>query len=469
MIVVDVVLIPLVVAAACALRIGSLARPLAVLSGLLSAASVAAAVWFGIGAEPAPLYYWAAPLGAQLAVGWDGWSAALLMLSGLLFAAGAAAAGGVPRPRAFFALWSLLQVSVAGVFVARDLLLFFAAYEALLVPLAVLLLGWGGADRRTETRRLAVFWLAGSALLLTGVLALGAGAHTFSFAALTGYRLAETSQVLLALLFLAAFAMRLPLFPFHAWLARTYITAPVPVAIVLAGVISKTAVYAIARVCVLIFPLGMADLAPYLLALATVGGLYGAILATRQRDTRAVIAYASLAQLDLIAVGVFLATPDGLEGALIASVSHGLVVAVLLLLAASLARRVGSFGFGMGGLGARAPVLEAFFVVAILALVGLPGTSGAPGELLIIAAAFASSPGIGLLAVLVPVVCAVCGAGVLRAVFFGRPAVRGSELGWRERGPLIALLVLVIAVGLVPRSVGDLADRTAAALTELRR
>ncbi len=469
MIAVDVVLIPLVVAAACALPIGGLARLLAILSGLLTAGSVVAAVWFGIGAGSADVYSWAAPLGAQLAVGWDGWSAAMLMLSGLLFAAGAAAAGGVPRPRTYFALWSLLQAAVAGVFVARDLLLFFASWEALLVPIALLLWGWGGAERRAITLRLVVWWMTGSALLLTGILALGVGARTFSFADLSGYRLAETSQVLLALLFLAAFAVRLPLFPFHAWLARTYATAPVPLTIVLAGVVSKTAVYAIVRVCLPLFPRGMADLAPYLLALATVGALYGALRATRQRDTRALIAYASLSQLDLIAIGAFVATPDGLEGALIASVSHGLVVAVLLLLAAAVARRLGSFELGRGGLAARAPVLMSLFVIAILAAIGLPGTSGAPGELLILAAAFARSPGIGLLATLVPVVCAAYGIGVLRAVFFGPPAATGTDLGWRERSLVVALLALVIAVGVAPRAIGDLADRTSAALTELRR
>jgi NADH-quinone oxidoreductase subunit M len=464
-----VVLIPLVVAVACALPIGSLARVLAVLSGLLTAGCVAAAVWLGVGGGPVDLYYWAAPLGAQLAVGWDGWSAAMLLLSGVLFAAGAAASGGIVRPRAYFALWSLLQTAVAGVFVSRDLLLFFAAHEALLVPLALLLWGWGGADRRAATRRLAVMWLAGSALLLTGILALGVGAHTFSFATLAGYRLAEASQVLLALLFLSAFAMRLPLFPFHAWVARTYVAAPAPVAIVLGGVLSKTAVYAIARICLPLFPRGMADLEPYLLALATVGALYGAILATRQRDTRRVIAYASLAEIDLIAVGVFLATPGGLEGALIASISHGLVVAILVLLGAALARRIGSFGFGPGGLGARAPVLMALFVLAILGLIGVPGTSGAPGQLSILAAAFAVSPGIGLIASLVPVVIAVSGAGVLRAVFFGPPAVGGLDLGWRERGLVVALIALAVVIGVVPRSVGDLAGRTGPALSELRQ
>ena len=471
----DLLLIPLIVAAACALPIGGLGRPLAMLAGLLTAVTAAAAAWTNIGGGPPETYVWAGPIGARLAVGLDGPSAALLMLSGVLFAIGAAASSGVPSPRAYFALWSLLQVSVAGVLIARDLILFFAFWEALLVPVGLLMWRWGGADRRAVTLRLLLYWMTGSAFLLTGIVVLGVGARTFSLAELGAYRLAEGSQMILALLFLAAFAVRLPLFPFHAWLARTYVAAPLPLAIVLAGIVSKTAIYAIVRICIPLFPRGMADLAPLLTGLATIGALYGALLATRQRDTRTFIAYATLSQLDLIALGAFLATPGGLEGALVASVSHGLVVATLFLLAMSLARRLASFGFGPGGLASRAPVLMSLFIIAILATIGVPGTSGAPGELLILAALFARSPGLGLVAALVVIVSAAYGLGLLRAVFFGTDgprgpgADRGSDLSWRERALVVPLLVLVVALGVAPRVIGDLADRSVPALTEPAR
>jgi len=466
----DALLIPLIVAAACALPIGGLARPLAVFAGVLAAVSAAAAAWFGIGAPAADAFVWAAPLGAQFVIGADGWSAVLLALSGVVFAAGAAASGGIRSPRAYFALWSLLQASVAGVFVARDLILFFAFWEALLVPLALLVWHWGGADRRASTLRLLLFWMTGSALLVTGIVALGVGARTFSFADLSAYHLAEGSQVILALLFLAAFAVRLPLFPFHAWQARVFVSAPPPVSIVLAGVISKTSIYAIARICLPLFPRGMADLAPYLVGLATVGALYGALLASRQHDTRRVIAYASLSQLDLVALGAFLATASGLEGALVASVSHALVVATLFLLAASLARRLGdSYSFGIGGLGSRVPVLMSLFVIAILAMIGVPGTSGAPGQILILAAAFVRSPGIGLLATVVAVVSAAYGLALVRAMFFGPAHEGGADLTWRERALVMPLLVLIVAVGVAPRIITDLADRDVPALTERAR
>ena len=465
---VEVLLIPLIAASACLLPIKGLGRALAVVAGLLTAAIVAASVWFGVAYRVENLSL-AGSAGAHLAIDIDGWSAAVLMLSGVLFAIGAAASSDVRRPRAYFALWSLLQTAVAGVLVARDLLLFFSFWEALLVPLALLMWHWGGADRRAVTLRLLLYWMTGSALLLTGILALGVGARTFSFTALSAYRLPEGSQVIFALLFLAAFAVRLPLFPFHVWLPRTCVAAPVPVAIVLAGVVSKTAIYAIARICVPFFPRGMADLAPFLVALATAGALYGALLATRQRDTRRFIAYASVSQLDLIALGAFLATPPGLEGALVASVSHGLVVATLFLLVAALARRTGSFEPGRGGLASRAPVLGSFFVIAILATLGAPGTSGAPGELLILAAAFDRSAGIGMLAALVLVASAVYGVRLLHAVFSVPAADRGPDLGWREQALIVPLLVLVIALGVAPVVISDLLPPSGPPLSERLR
>ena len=458
----DVLLIPLIVAAACALPIGGFARPLAVLSGLLVAASAGAAAHVGVGGGPIDAYLWAAPLGARFAVGADGFSAALLMLTGVVFAAGAAVSGGVDRPRAYFALWSVLQAAVSGVLVARDLILFVAFWEALVVPLALLLLWWGGAGRRPATLRLVLSWLAADALLLAGVVALGVGTRTFAISELVGYRLAAGSQVAFAALMLAAFAMRLPLFPLHAWLPRAAASAPAPVALVLIAVIPKLAVYGIARVAIPLFPRGVAELAPLLIALAAVGGLYGAILATRQRDTRRLIAYASVSQLDVIALGAFLSTFEGAQGALLLSVSHGLASAALVILAIALARRAGSFELGAGGLAARAPVLLSLCVIAILASIGIPGTGAGAGEILILAAAFARSPGVGAIAAATGIVAAAYGIGFIRRGFFGArpaPALLAADADWRERAVVIPLLVLSIGVGIVPRVLTDLVPR----------
>ena len=430
----EVVLVPLIAAAACALPIGALARPLALLAALI-VAGTAAAAWSGIDAGP------------------SGSATAILAFIGVLFAAGAAASGAVPRPRGYFALWSLLLAATASALVAIDLVTFLVSWESMLVPLALLIWLWGAADRRRAALRLALVWLAGSALLLTGIVALGVGARTFAFADLAGYRLAEGSQLVLALLFLAAFAVRLPLFPLHAWLAPACATAPAPVAVLLCGATPAVALYAIARICVPFFPRAMADLAPYLMALAAVGALYAALLASRQRDARTFVAYASFSQLQLVAAGALAATPGGTAGALLAATFHGLAIAALIVVVDAVARRAGTFALGPGGAAARAPVLTSLAIVAMLVSIG------SPGDIVVLAAVFGVSPGIGLVAVLGVIASAAYAAVFLRALLSGPDGAHAADLGWRERAPALALLALAPALTAAPWVVADLVAR----------
>lgn len=457
----DLVVVPLIAAAACALLpLGGLARWVAVASGIIGAglaialAAVSPPVPGGLHGEDQLV--WAPSLGAGYHVGADGFGLALLALGGVLFAIGALASGTI-RGRGYFALWCALQAAVAGVFVAQDLLLFFVFWEAMLLPLALLLWQWGGEDRRTATLRFLLYTMSGSALLLAGILALGVGARTFDIVALQDHPLGAGTQVGLALLFLAAFAVKLPLFPFHAWLPRIYVAAPIPVALVLSGIVAKTAAYGIIRLCVGLFPLGMELLAPGLVALAVVGTLYAAFVATQQDDTRRLIAYSSLSHLNLIGLGIFVGTAAGAQGALVASVSHGLIVAALFLLAGMLAARTGGFALGHDrGLGATAPVLAACFTLAIAGAIGVPGTIGFAGEFLVLAATFARYPVAGALATTVVVVAAVYGLGLLRRTFAGPPVRRVADLSWRERGLVIPLLVLIVVLGIAPGLVSDL-------------
>jgi len=462
----DFIIIPLVAAVACALLpLGALARWMACAAGIVGAGI---AVAMAVGTPPAggvlrgeEQLVWAPSLGAGYHVGADGFGLALLALGGVLFAVGAAASGA--RGRGYFALWCALQAAVAGVFVAQDLLLFFVFWEAMLLPLALLLWQWGGEDRRAATLRFLLYTMTGSALLLAGTLALGVAMRTFDIVALHEVRLGAATQTGLALLFGAAFVVKLPLFPFHAWLPRTYLAAPIPVALVLSGIVAKTAAYGLIRLCVGLFPLGMATLAPALVALAAIGTLYAALIATRQADLRRLIAYSSLSHLNLIALGIFVGTAAGSQGALVASVSHGLVVAALFLLAGMLAARTGGFDLGRaGGLGASAPIFAACFTLAVAAAIGVPGTSGFAGEFLILAAAFARYPAAGAVATMVVIVAAVYGLGLLRRAFAGPPTRTVRDLGWRERGLVVPLLALILALGVAPRLVSDLVPGGAA-------
>ena len=448
--------VPLVAAVLCTLPIVSrVARLISVLASL-TVAGLAAAV-FVAPLQVSARLTWAGALGASYLVDLDGLSAVFVVLGGVLFATGAAASARVPHRRAYFALWCALVAAVDGVFVARDLGLFFVFWEAMLVPLAILMWQWGGPDRRGATLRFLLYTMAGSALLLVGVVGVAVSRGTLDMDALGARPFAAGAQLLPALLFLGAFAVKLPLFPFHAWLPRAYVAAPIPVALVLSGIVAKTAAYAIVRVCLGIFPQGMAAAGPALVALAAVGTLYGALLATRQDDLRRVIAFSSLSHLNLIGLAIFAATLTSLRGAILASVSHGLIVAAVFLLATMIARRTSSFSLARaGGLAASTPILAAFSTLAVVGLIGVPGTSGFAGEFVSLAGTYERYPVAAAVATLVVIVAAVYGLRVIRRAFNGPPLAVGRDLGWRERAIVAPLLVLMLVVGTVPWVVTDL-------------
>lgn len=467
----QIILIPLVAAAACALRVGRFAGIVAVTSGILEAVLVVAlAVARGTNGIPTERFPWAGPL-TQYAFGADGFGLVLLVLTGVLFAVGAAASAGTPRPRTYYALWCLTQAAVTGVFLAQDLVLFFVFWEAMLIPIALLIWLWGGGDARGAALRFLLATMVGSALLLTGIVSVVVARGTSDLAALVLRPLPDADQTILALFFVGAFAVKLPLFPLHAWLPRAYLAAPTPVAAVLSGVVAKTAVYGLIHLCLPLFPTGMARLAPILVALAAIGTLYGAFVATRQRDTRRIIAFSSLSHLNLIGLGVFSASAATTQGALVASVSHGLVVCALFLLAAFLAERVGGWSLAdIGGVAASAPVLSGFFALAISTAIAVPGTSGFAGEFLILAATYARFPGAAVVATLVVVLSAVYGLGLLRRAFHGPPkGPARRDLGARERLLVAPLLVLALLIGVAPRLVSDRVPGASADRAEVTR
>lgn len=455
MISIAVVAVPVVGALLCAIPFATrIARWLAVAAAL--GVGVLAVTALVSPAATRTEVMWAAPLSVRLVLDLDALSAIFLLLAATLFAIGALATGPVGHRRGYFALWSLLLAAVSGVFIARDLVIFFGFWEAMLVPLAILMWQWGGPDRRGATLRFLLYTMGGSAFLLAAVISIAALRGTVVIDELAARPLPASAQLLPALLFLAAFAVKLPLFPFHGWLPRAYVAAPIPVALVLSGIVAKTAAYGILRICLELFPQGMAAAAPVLVALAAVGTLYGALIATRQDDVRRVVAYSSLSHLNLIGLALFAATATSLRGAVLASVSHGLVVAALFLLAAMLAKRTSSFALSRaGGLASTTPVLAALTTAAVVAAIGVPGTSGFAGEVVALAGTYERYPAAAAAATLVVIAAAVYGLRIVRLAFHGPPLVSGVDLGWRERALVVPLLVLVLAVGVAPRVVMD--------------
>src|ERR671935_422438 len=279
---------------------------------------------------------WFSDLSVSYHVGFYGFS---LWLAGLTVVVMAAAIGyafwaGRDRPRAYYGLMLLLTGAIVGVFAAQDLLLFYVFWEAMLIPLYVLVGVWGGAGRLRATIMFVIYTMAGSLLMLAAIIVLGLSQGTFD---LVSSGTSGSDWIFLG--FAAAFAVKAPLFPLHGWLPEAYRESPAEVSAVLSGVVSKAAAYGFLRIAISKFPGPVSDFRTPILVLAACGLIYGSLLAFRAPDLRGVIAYSSLAQLGLITFGLFAVNDLGLNGALLQMVNHGLISATLFLLAGGIERR----------------------------------------------------------------------------------------------------------------------------------
>src|SRR5207249_1126252 len=278
--------------------------------------------------------------------------------------------------RAYFGLMLLLTAAIVGVFTAQDLLLFYVFWEAMLIPLYVLIGVWGGAGRLGATIKFVIYTMAGSLLMLAAVIVLGLSQGTFDLTATW-----QSSSDWLFLGFVAAFAVKAPLFRLHAWLPDAYRESPPEVSAVLSGVVSKAAIYGFIRIAITKFPEPTKDFRTVILVLAAIGLVYGSLLAFRAPDIRGVIAYSSLAQLGLITFGVFAVNDLGLNGAVLQMINHGLITASLFLLAGGIERRAATGEFArLGGFARGRPILATVLMTTGIIGLAVPGSSAFAGE-----------------------------------------------------------------------------------------
>jgi NADH-quinone oxidoreductase subunit M len=329
---------------------------------------------------------WFGDLGITYHVGVYGFS---VWLVGLTVVAMAACTGygfwvGRDRPRAYFALMLLLTGATVGVFVAQDLVVFYAFFEAMLIPLYILIGVWGGAKRMEATVKLVIYTMAGSLLMLAAIVVYGLQAHTFDLV-----HGPTSASRWLFLGFMLAFAIKAPLFPFHGWLPDSYREAPPEVTAVLSGVIAKAGLYGMLRIAIPLFPEPVSFYRTAILALAAMALVYGSLLAFRAPDFRGVVAYSSLAQSGLIALGLFSGTTLGLNGAVLQMVAHGLVSTSLFLLAGIVERRTTTGEFALlGGMARGRPVLATLLMTLGVISLAVPGSANFAGEFLILAGVF---------------------------------------------------------------------------------
>jgi NADH-quinone oxidoreductase subunit M len=327
---------------------------------------------------------WFSDLGVSYHVGFFGFS---LWLAGLTVVVCAAAIGyGLwvdrERARAYHGLMLFLTGAIVGVFAAQDLLLFYVFFEAMLIPLYVLIGVWGGPRRVAATAKFVIYTMAGSLLMLASIIAFGLSQGTFDLV-----ESGESGSTWMFLGFLVAFAVKAPLFPFHGWLVDAYRESPPEVSAVLSGVVSKAAVFGLLRIAIDKFPEPVDDLQVPILVLAAIGLVYGSVLAFRAPDVRGVVAYSSMGQMSLIVLGLFSLNELGVNGAILHSVAHGLVSATLFLLAGMIELRAGGTSdFDvLGGMARGRPMLATVLMIAGVIALAVPGSVVFAGEFLILA------------------------------------------------------------------------------------
>jgi NADH-quinone oxidoreductase subunit M len=374
---------------------------------------------------------WFKEINSSYHVGLYGYS---VWLVGLTAVCGAAATiyawwVGRERPRAYFGLLLFLTGSVVGVFASQDLLLFYAFFEAMLIPLYVLIGFWGGAGRLRATITFVVYTVAGSLLMLAAIIWFGLQQGTFDLT-----QMGTSTNDWLFLGFAIAFAVKAPLWPFHGWLPDAYRESPPEVSGLLSGVISKVAAYGFIRIGIAKFPEPVQDFRVLILTLAAIGLVYGSLLAFRAPDVRGVVAYSSLAQMGLIMFGIFAVNDLGLDGAVLQMVNHGLLSMSMFLLAAMVERRTATGELSLlGGMARGRPVLATILMTVGVMALAVPLSSNFAGEFLILAGVFQTGWG-----------WAVVGAVVLAAMYMLRLI---SAVLHREVGPAVSDAALDLRIG----------------------
>lgn len=356
---------------------------------------------------------WIPALKIHLHLGIDGISLPLLVLTALLtflcalYSYFKLPAG--PSPKAFVALLLLLEAGTLATFSALDLILFFLAFETVLIPMYFLIARWGGGDRERSALRFIVYTLLGSVIMLLGLLLIGVKAGTFDMVALAtdnGSHLSHSTQLLAVLAIGLGLAVKAPMWPLHSWLPDAHTAAPTVGSVLLAGVMLKMGTYGLVRIALPMAPEGMHTFAPYLAAFAVVGIVYGSLacLALARQgnggDLKRLIAYSSVGHMGFVLLGISSLTRTGVNGALFANIAHGLITGLLFFLVGALKDRYGSSDLDTlaGHTGAavygRAPRLGGLIAFASVASLGLPGLAGFWGEMLAMFGAFKPADGL---------------------------------------------------------------------------
>jgi len=417
---------------------------------------------------------WIPAFGIQYKLGMDGLSLLLVVLTTTLTAISLLASLGPIRTRVkeYMIAFLVLEVGLIGVFLALDLFLFYIFWEIVLVPMYLIIGIWGGANRIYATLKFVLYTLVGSLLMLVAILATafayqaatGSWAGAFDFEQLRGFGFDPALQFLAFGAFFLAFAIKVPMFPFHTWLPDAHVEAPTAGSVILAAIMLKLGAYGFIRFSLPLYPDAAQEWAPAIIVLSLIAIVYGAILALVQPDLKKLVAYSSVSHMGFVTLGIFIFQPQGMQGAIVQMISHGLITGALFLCVGVIYERTHDRTIDkMGGLAAPTPVYAAIFGFFMLASLGLPGLAGFVGEFLVFLGTFAYSPIAAAVAVTVMILSAAYMMFMYQRIVFGELSVFLKGLGHHltdmtrvELLTLTPLLALTVIFGVAPGILLDL-------------
>lgn len=359
-----------------------------------------------------------------------------------------------PHPTTFYSFVLFLQGLLIGFFCARDLAIFTIFWEAMLLPLYFIITIWGKSQRQTAALKFLTYMIAGSALMVAAVLALYLASSTFNLDSMTQSASTMPYAVWIFAIFILAFAVKTPLFPFHAWLPEAYYEAPTAGTILLSAILSKAGIYGILRIAIPLFPNLMIETGPLLLGFAMAGVFYGALNAWAQTDFKRLIAYSSFSHVNFILAGLFIWNQSAHTGAILQAVNHGITIASLFLVAGWLEDRLGSTALGtVSGLAKYMPHLCWLTLVFVFSSIAVPGTNSFVGELLILFGLFGYNPWLAAILGVSIILSVVYMLRWMQKVYFEIPS--GFQPNWvdiklKDLAIALPLVAVIFWIGIYP-------------------
>lgn len=425
---------------------------------------------FGPGMQFEQQFAWIPALGIDFHVGLDGISLPLVLLTNFLIPLIVLSAFSYDHKGGFYALVLAMQTGLLLVFTALDAFTFYVGWEVALIPIYFICALWGGENRIPITIKFFIYTFFGSLLMLLAIIYLyvQTPGSDFSLASFYALNLDEATQRWIFWAFFIAFAVKMPIFPFHTWQPDTYTTAPTAGTMLLSGIMLKMGIFGLIRWLVPVAPLGVAAYGQLAIVLSIIGVVYASLIAFKQKDFKRLVAYSSIAHVGLIGAGVFVWNVQSLQGAMIQMVNHGISVIGLFFILDIVTRRLGTRDMGeMGGIAKTAPALAIYFLIIVMGAIGLPMTNGFIGEFLLLAGIYQYGIWYAAFGGMTIIFGAVYLLRMYQKVMLGpqnEQTTAFKSLNWSESVVLAVIAGLVILIGVYPQPLLNISEN---AVTEL--